>query len=672
MDLATALALHQAGRRMEAVSAYQAVLAREPLNAQALHAFGVLRHQLGASAEAVALIERAIGRQPGDPAFHFNLGLAHFRLGQFERAAASFREAARLKPDWPQPHYDLGNALHAAGRREDAARAYRAALKLKPDYTQAEVNLANTLKADGKLAQALSAYRRVLRRAPNLPEVHNNLGAALLDDGDRAGAEASFRAAIALRPDFAEALGNLAALLIGDEKFAQAVPLAETARAAAPDRAGFCEMHGDALRGAARYDAAIAAYEAALRLEPARISAKFGMAEALRLKRDLHAAEAMLLPLVAQFPNAWQAHHDLANVVRHQGRFAEAEAGFRRAVALRESAATLGPLGMVLRDLQRLDESTEVLARALALAPHDQDILYNLSTTHLTAGRLREGFALYDARFAKFRPRPVAGRAWTTERVRGRTVLVAAEQGFGDTLHFMRYVPALADAGARVVLRVQTPLHRLLKGFPGVAALAEDEAALAPYDLHVSIMSLPQRLNLDDPMPLPVPYLTPDPAATDAWRARIADLAGRRVGLVWRGNPGFGGDHLRSIPADALAVFAACRGVSFVSLQKDAPAPPPLPMADHSAELTDFADTAALIAALDLVISVDTSVAHLAGALGRPVWLLNRFDTCWRWMTVGTDSIWYPAMRLFRQTAPGDWATPLAEAAESLTAWAAA
>jgi Flp pilus assembly protein TadD len=672
MDLATALSLHQSGRRAEAAAAYQAILSREPTNPQALHAFGVLRHQLGASEEAVALIARAIALHPGDPAFHFNLGLAHLRLAHHDQAATAFRAAARLKPDWPQPHYDLGNALHAAGRHDEAARAYRAALKLKPDYTQAEVNLANTLKADGKLAQALSAYRRVLRRAPHLPEVHNNLGAALLDGGDRAGAEASFRAAIALRPDFAEALGNLAALLIADAKFAQAVPIAETARAAAPDRSGFCEMHGDALRGAEKYDAAIAAYEAALALEPARVSARFALAEALRLKRDLDAAEALLLPLVAQYPKAWQAHHDLANVVRHQGRFAEAEAGFRRALALHESADTLGPLGMVLRDLQRLDESAEVLGRAVALAPHDQDVRYNLATTHLTAGRLREGFALYDARFAKFRPRPVPGRAWTTEPVRGRTVLVAAEQGFGDTLHFIRYVPALAEAGARVVLRVQQPLHRLLAGFPGVAALSDDAAALAPYDLHVSIMSLPQRLGLHDPMPLKLPYLTAAPAAAAAWRARLADLPGRRVGLVWRGNPGFGGDHLRSLPAGALAVLAAVPGVSFVSLQKDAPAPPPLPMADFTGELTDFADTAALVAALDLVISVDTSVAHLAGALGQPVWLLNRFDTCWRWMTGRSDSIWYPAMRLFRQPAPGDWAAPLAEAAESLAAWAAA
>jgi tetratricopeptide (TPR) repeat protein len=666
MDLNTARTLHRAGRRAEAAGAYQALLARDPDNAEALHGLGVLRHQAGAGEDAVALIGRAIALQPRDAVFHFNFGLALYRLGRFDAAADAFRAAAREKPDWPQPHYDLGNALHAAGWPEEAARAYRAALKLKPDYVQAEVNLANVLKADGKRAQAIAAYRRVLRRDPNLPEVHNNLGAALLDDGDRVGAEASFRAAIARRPGFAEALGNLAALLVGAARFAEAVPLAEAARAAAPDRAGLCELHADALRGAEKFDDAITAYRAALALQPDRVSAQFGMAEAFRLKRDLDAAEAILRPLAEAFPNVWQAQHDLANVVRHQGRFAEAEAGFRAALALREAVATLAPLGMVLRDLQRLPESTAVLERALHLAPDDLDASYNLATTHLTAGRLREGFALYDTRLTKFRPRKVAGRAWTGEKVRGRTVLVTAEQGLGDTIHFLRYVPALAAAGARVVLRVQPPLLRLVQGFPGVAALADDEAALAPYDLHVPIMSLPHRLGIADPAPLRLPYLAADPDLVAAWRARLAALPGRRVGLVWRGNPGFGGDHLRSIPPQRLAGLGAVPGISLVSLQKDAAALPPVAIADWTAELGDFADTAALVTALDLVISVDTAVAHLAGALGRPVWLLNRFDTCWRWLIEREDSIWYPTMRIFRQDAPGDWSQPLRQVVASL------
>jgi Flp pilus assembly protein TadD len=626
----------------------------------------VLRHQSGDSAAGAGLIAQAIALRPHAAEFHFNLGLALFRLSRFDEAAASFAEAARLKPDWPVPHYDLGNALHAAGRAEEAARAYRAALKLQPDYPQAEANLANVLKATGKRAQAITAYRRLLRRHPALAEVHNNLGATLLEDGDSAGAESAFREAIRLRPDFVEAIGNLGDMLIHAERFAEAVPAAEAARAAAPTRPGFCEMHADALRGAARYDEAIAAYQAALALNPAHASARFGMAEAYRLKRDLPAAETLLTALAAEFPKLWQAHQDLANVLRHAGRFAGAAAAYRTAAALHESAATLSPLGMVLRDLTQLEEATEILERARRLDPANEDVRYNLATTHLTAGRLAEGFALYDAREAKFRPTPLPGRAWTGGSVRGRTLLVGAEQGLGDTLHFIRYLPALAATGPRILLRVQPALLRLLAGFPGPAALVSTDDKFPQFDLHVRLMSLPDRLRNADPMPLPVPYLAADPDLTQAWRARLAALPGLKIGLAWAGNSNFAADHLRSIAPESLAGLAGIPGITFVSLQKGASALPPLPIHDWTADLSDMADTAALVTALDLVLSVDTAVAHLAGALGRPLWLLNRFDTCWRWLTAREDSIWYPSVRIFRQSAPGDWEGVITRAAAAL------
>jgi hypothetical protein len=326
----------------------------------------------------------------------------------------------------------------------------------------------------------------------------------------------------------------------------------------------------------------------------------------------------------------------------------------------------------VLRDLQRLEEATAHLEKARRLAPRDEDVAYNLAATYLTAGRLREGFTLYDSRFAKFRPPKIPGKPWTNENVRGRTVLVTAEQGFGDTLQFVRYVPRLAAAGARVKLRVQPALVRLLANFPSTEAVTGDDAPPPAFDMHVPIMSLPHRLACDDPMPIPVPYIEADPSLTAAWRARLAALPGLRVGLAWSGNSGFGADQFRSIAPASLSVFADCPGVSFVSLQKDAAALPPFALVDHADCLVDFAETAALVAALDLVISVDTSVAHLAGAMGRTVWLLNRFDTCWRWLTGRDDSIWYPNMRIFRQATPGDWTVPLAQAATRLRDWAAA
>jgi hypothetical protein len=206
----------------------------------------------------------------------------------------------------------------------------------------------------------------------------------------------------------------------------------------------------------------------------------------------------------------------------------------------------------------------------------------------------------------------------------------------------------------------------LLADFPGVEVLLPRDADVPRYDFHCPLMSLPDRLRLYEPMPVAVPYLAADRDAVAAWEARLRPLPGRLVGLVWAGNPGFAADHLRSVPAAALAPLGQVAGVSFVSLQKGVEAKLALDMADHTAELGDMADTAALVSALDLVISVDTGVAHLAGALGRPVWLLNRFDTCWRWLTGTRDSIWYPSLRQFRQGEPGDWGGVLAEVAAAL------
>jgi tetratricopeptide (TPR) repeat protein len=659
MLLAQALTLHKAGKRAEAEAAYRAVLAAEPDNAQALHFYGVLRHQCGDSAGAVVLIDQAIAHNLGGAECWFNLGLARIKTGDIDGAVAALRRATEIKPDWPEPHYDLGNALAAGKRHDEAVRAFRAALRLRPGYHQAAGNLANVLRDAGKMDQAIAAYRRLLRVQPDLPEVQNNLGSALLAQGDAAGAEAAFRAAIAVRADFVAALENLAALLVREERWPDALPVVIALRALAPGNAAHAEMHGDTLRGLLQFEAAREKYREAIALDPGRRTARFGVAESYRVERNGPAAERELRALVEELPNVWVAHHDLANVLRDIGRFSEAEASYRTALSLREAPMALKNFGAVLRDQQRLDEALEVLQRAAAALPKDEDVRYNLSITHLSAGRLREGFALYDSRFAKYKVAKLPGRAWTGQPVRGRRVLVAAEQGLGDTIQFVRYVPALAARGARVVLRVPPALLRLLAGFPGVEQLIGRDDALPDFDFSCHLMSLPNLLGVDDPMPIPVPYVSADAAEVAGWAARLADLPGRRVGLVWAGNPGFAADHLRSIPLPALAALAAAEGVSFVSLQKGAAALPDLPITDWTEALADMADTAALVSALDLVVGVDTGVVHLAAALGRPVWMLNRFDTCWRWLIGRDDSIWYPSLRLFRQSVPGDWTGPI-------------
>ncbi|MBN8902855.1 MAG: hypothetical protein J0H57_17645, partial [Rhodospirillales bacterium] len=260
---------------------------------------------------------------------------------------------------------------------------------------------------------------------------------------------------------------------------------------------------------------------------------------------------------------------------------------------------------------------------------------------------------------------------WTGEPLAGRTLPVHAEQGMGDMVQFARYLPHLPRDG-HVILEVHPPLVRLLRQMPGVDAVLGIGEALPAYDLRIPMMSLPLALGLTgaEDVSATIPYLRADPDRSAAWRARPDALPGRRVGVVWAGNPErMRMDRRRSVPAALLAPLAAIPGVSLVSLQKG-PAAADAGAAgvavDWTEELTDFTDTAALIAALDLVIGVDTAVIHVAGALGRPVWLLNRFDTCWRWERNCTDSRWYPTLRQFRQATPGDWSAVVAEVAAAL------
>lgn len=428
------------------------------------------------------------------------------------------------------------------------------------------------------------------------------------------------------------------------------------------------ERHADALR-AADPRAAIAAYRAALAAAPERTSARFGLAEAWRAAREPERALPLLQALVRDFPRAWQAHNDLGNVLRDLGRFAEAEAAYRAALACAETPVALAHLGAVLRDMGRLAEAERVLARALALDPGHADARYTLAITRFSAGRWAEGWADYESRFKKFGDPVDPRRHWLSGPPGARTILVRAEQGLGDTIQFARYVPVLAEAGARVALQVQPPLLRLFAALPGCAHLSALGAPPPPHARHVRLMSLPHRLGADGPVPPAAPYLRAPGAEAAGWAARLAALPGRKVGLAWAGSPDFPADRRRSIPPEELAPLAAVPGATLVSLQVP-PRPHGLDLFDATADLNDLAATAALIAALDLVIAADTAVAHLAGALGRPVWLLNRFDGCWRWQTEGATSCWYPTMRLFRQPAPGDWSSPIAAAAASLRAFA--
>lgn len=412
-------------------------------------------------------------------------------------------------------------------------------------------------------------------------------------------------------------------------------------------------------------------------LAPQAASAGANHAAALVRLNQYEAAVDAAQRVLALHPDHGPALTALGAALHGLGRFDAAFEPLSRAVALApQDEHALISAGAVAKDRGDLPTALSLLRRAVVVAPASADAHWNLAVTLLTNGQWEEGWAQAEWRrqHPRFGLQPHHGPEWWGDDPSGRTILVHAEQGRGDTIQFSRLIPELNRRGARVVLECQPELTRLMQTVPGVAQVVARGQALPAHDAQVPMMSLPRHLGVrPDFVPGPVRWLTAAPDRVAALRQRLGP--GIKVGLVWSGQPANPVDARRSVTLATLAPLLTVTGMRFISLQHGPAAAlaasAPFPILDLSGELTDFADTAAIVAALDLVITVDTAVAHLAGALGRPVWLLNRYDTCWRWLRGRDDCAWYPTLRQFRQEKPGDWSRPVARMAARLTAMAA-
>jgi Tfp pilus assembly protein PilF len=453
-------------------------------------------------------------------------------------------------------------------------------------------------------------------------------------------AEACYRAVLQRRPDFPVAWATL----------------------------GLARLAGGALGEAEQYQ------REALRLDPAFPEAHNGLGLVHYQYGRVAEAENCFRGCLRLWPEHPGAHLNLAVALQSLGRLDAAEASYREALRFgADPAQVYNNMSVLLCEMGRSGEAEATVREALRLRPDMADARVNLAMVLLLTGRWAQAWPSYEARWhagdLALARRAFAQPLWTGEHpVAGHTILLHAEQGLGDTLQFCRYAPLVAAQGARVVLEVQPSLVRLLAGLDGVAQVVAAGDTLPDFDLHCPLMSLPRAFaTTPETVPGSIPYLTAAPAHQAAWGDALAALPGRRVGLVWAGSArawlphAVALDRRRSMRLADMAPLATVRGCSFVSLQLGPPAvqlnepPTGLAVYDVAEVLGDFADTAALVANLDLVIAVDTAVAHLAGALGRPVWLLNRFDTCWRWLLGREDSPWYPSLRQFRCGAHEDW-----------------
>ena len=659
-------ALQRAGRLSEAERIFADVLRRDPGDAEVLYRQGLIACQTSRYDRAVDLIGRAIALR-ASAAAHVGLAGALLSLGRGAEALDSYDAALALQPDSVPALTGSAAALRQLGRHAEALGRASAAVTLEGS-AYAHCQEGAVLLDLGRASEALASFERAIALEPQCVEAHNYRGMALQQLQRSAEALASIERALSLRPESAELHNNRGNLLRHLQRFAEALASYERAIALQPDFAAPYNNLGLVLQALQKHREAASSYQRALALQPdfAEAHNNLGTVQC-ELGQPAEALASCRRALQLQ-PGMPGVHGNLGNALRDLQRPEEALAQYDLALAeAPQEADNHCHRGNALFDLKRLADALASYDRAIGLNPRHAQALFNKSLCLLLAGEFAPGLPLYEWR-KQLNPAALPalpGATWRGEaQISGKTLFVYADQALGDTLQFCRYAQLAERRGARVVLAAQSQLCELLRSLsPTIRIVAPGEETGA-FDYHCALMSLPLAFGttLAD-LPAAVPYLSADPRRVARWRERIG-TEGFRIGIAWQGSRNRI-DVGRSVPLEMFARLAAIPGVRLISLQKGdrpgqlQPGSPDLPLEalgdDFDLGPQAFLDSAAVMSHLDLVITGDTALAHLAGALGRPTWVALKHVPDWRWLLDRTDSPWYPSMRLFRQSRRGDW-----------------
>jgi tetratricopeptide (TPR) repeat protein len=600
-----------------------------------------------AGAEAVCRRLQASGA--GNAEVCHLLGASCQAQGKLAEADAAYREAGRLRPDHAGSWFALGNLAAAKGRRAEAVDCYRRSVHARPEDAEARTHLGVALAEQGELQEAVAHLRTACRHAPGFAKAHHNLGVALAQSGQPEPAAASLREAIRLNPDYAEAHFNLGNTLVEMNQRAEAVPIFRRALELKPDYVDVLNNLGLALCELG---------------SPAQLAESAQLLQqAVRLKPDHH-----------------EALNNLGLTLAEQGRFAEAIAVYDQALRLNPRYVEAhSNLGNAYKEQGLLDEALACYQYALWLQPNAASTHWNRSLAWLQQGGYEPGWAEYEWRWRRKRTkvRPFTQPRWDGSPLGGRTILLYMEQGLGDMIHFIRYAPLVQQRGGKVVVECPDFLMPLFSSVAGIDQLVAEKSPLPPFDVQAPLMSLPHLLGTTlATVPAQVPYLSVPTALIERWRERLSQYSTYKIGIAWQGNPHFKWDRHRSIPLAHFALLAALPGVQLFCLQKNdgldqlraAGNRVPVTVLTETldAETGAFVETGAVMKNLDLVITSDTSIAHLAGALAVPVWVALSAIADWRWLLKRSDTPWYPTMRLFRQEKLGDWPEVFARMANEI------
>jgi tetratricopeptide (TPR) repeat protein len=560
------------------------------------------------------------------------LGIIRYQQGDTDSAIEYTSQSIRSDPAEPYSYFTLGNIFREQGNTGEAIANYQKAIEINPALDDAYYNLGIVLKESGRLDEAITCYRKTIQINPSQADTYNNLGLALQEKGQIKEAEMSFRQAVKIDPDYAYAHSNLGNVLMGERQI----------------------------------DEAITHYQKAIRFNPDLLDAHMNLGNALKEKGLLNDAVTVYRKVLQIDPERSDAYYNLGIVLKENGQPDEAITHYQRALHLNPGhAEAYNNLGLAFRDKGQLKEAMHLFREALRREPDNAVFHWNLSLALLQAGNFEQGWKEYEWRLKvkEFSHRISAEPLWDGSEMAGQTILLQAEQGFGDTIQFIRYASLVAQRSAKVIVSCQNELASLLRTVDGVNHVAGYHEQLPDFDRYCPLLSLPLIFHTThEGIPAQVPYIRVDSPSVKKWKTKIGVQDSEiTIGLVWAGR------EQRSCSLEIFSPLSHVDSVTFYSLQKGEAAeqaknpPDGMKLIDYTEDIHDFSDTAALMENLDLVIAVDTAVAHLAGALGKPVWTLLPFVPDWRWLLNRDDSPWYPTMRLFRQPSPGDWQSVIEE-----------
>jgi tetratricopeptide (TPR) repeat protein len=633
------------GRIAESLAAYEEALCLNPRHLGALTNRGALLERFGRLDEALACFDLIESFAPGNNANLFNRGSVLQKLGRHKEALAEYEQAAERGPPDADTELNRGNVLQRLGRLEEALAAYDLASHYRNGYPQALYNKGIALQALCRLQEALAAYDSALALDPSCYEASCNRGNVLQELGRGEEALGACAYTLKIRPGFLPALANRANILL---------------------RLG-------------RAQEAILSCDEVLRQDPAHPQCLNIRGAALHKCGQLEEALANLEESIKRSPGAPEAWVNRGNVLQELSRHPEAVVCYREALRLKPSyPEALSGLGVALKELGQIGEALACFEEALKDRPAYADARNNRAGALLLTGRLKEGFADFEYRWDRSNApaKPILSNLpqWTGQELKGRKILVWDEQGLGDLIQFSRYALCLTEAGADVTFLCRINMHRLLESLPKPIRLVETVDPNEHFDFQCALLSLPYGFGTSlDTIPAPVPYLRSDPGLVAEWAKRIG-TNGFKIGICWQGNK-YVNLH-RSIPIWCFAPLAAIDGVRLISLMKDqAPIEAESPGGRFAIESFGtgfdegphaFMDCAAVMETCDLIITSDTSIAHLAGALGRPVFTALKKVPDWRWLLDREDNPWYPGMRLFRQSKTNDWGSVFKEIAAAV------